>query len=141
MSDGPNPLIPIPRGPVPLAPPPRLCRHRRNSQLLRPVNVGSQNLFDPPGAPVQLVCTGAPTDPTFGDQLKTWSPRQPGYGMKEFARELRWLHRDEAGQGLVEYALIMVLLAFAAVVAMRTLANDINNTFVGIGSILTSYLP
>jgi pilus assembly protein Flp/PilA len=61
--------------------------------------------------------------------------------MKEFANELRRLHRDEAGQGLVEYALIMVLLAFAAVVAMRTLANDINNAFVGIGSILTSYLP
>ena len=62
--------------------------------------------------------------------------------MKErVGKELRRLHSDEAGQGLVEYELIMVLLAFAAVVAMRTLANDINNTFTGVGSVLSSYLP
>jgi pilus assembly protein Flp/PilA len=51
------------------------------------------------------------------------------------------LHRDEAGQGLVEYALILALVAFAAVVAMQTLAQDINNAFVGIGTILSSYVP
>ena len=51
------------------------------------------------------------------------------------------LHRDEAGQGLVEYALILALVAFAAVVAMQTLAADINNAFVGIGTILSSYVP
>lgn len=51
------------------------------------------------------------------------------------------LHQDEAGQGLVEYALIIALVAFAAVVAMQTLANDINNAFVGIGTILSSYVP
>ena len=50
------------------------------------------------------------------------------------------MHKDEAGQGLVEYALILVLVAFAAVVAMRTVANDINNVFVGIGTILSSYI-
>jgi pilus assembly protein Flp/PilA len=54
---------------------------------------------------------------------------------------LNRLHRDEAGQGLVEYALILALVAFAAVVAMQTLASDINNAFVGIGSILSSYVP
>jgi pilus assembly protein Flp/PilA len=51
------------------------------------------------------------------------------------------LHQDEAGQGLVEYALILALVAFAAVVAMQTLALDINNAFKGIGSILSSYVP
>ena len=51
------------------------------------------------------------------------------------------LHRDEAGQGLVEYALILALVAFAAVVAMQTLAADINNAFIGIGTILSSYVP
>ena len=51
------------------------------------------------------------------------------------------LHRDEAGQGLVEYALILALVAFAAVVAMQTLAADINNAFLGIGTILSSYVP
>jgi pilus assembly protein Flp/PilA len=54
---------------------------------------------------------------------------------------LNRLHRDEAGQGLVEYALILALVAFAAVVAMQTLAADINNAFLGIGTILSSYVP
>ena len=56
-------------------------------------------------------------------------------------KSLNRLHRDEAGQGLVEYALILALVAFAAIVAMETLANDINNAFVGIGTILSSYVP
>lgn len=51
------------------------------------------------------------------------------------------LHADEAGQGLVEYALIMALVAFAGVVAIHTLANDINNTFTGIGTVLSSNVP
>ena len=56
-------------------------------------------------------------------------------------KSLNRLHRDEAGQGLVEYALILALVAFAAVVAMQTLAADINNAFVGIGTMLSSYVP
>jgi len=54
---------------------------------------------------------------------------------------LNQLHRDESGQGLVEYALILALVAFAAVVAMQTLAQDINNAFVGIGTLLSTYVP
>jgi pilus assembly protein Flp/PilA len=57
--------------------------------------------------------------------------------MKSISR----LHQDEAGQGLVEYALILALVAFAAVVAMQTLAQDINNSFIGIGKTLSSYVP
>jgi pilus assembly protein Flp/PilA len=56
-------------------------------------------------------------------------------------KSLNRLHQDEVGQGLVEYALILALVAFAAVVAMQTLAQDINNAFVGIGSALSSYVP
>jgi pilus assembly protein Flp/PilA len=56
-------------------------------------------------------------------------------------KSLSRLHNDEAGQGLVEYALILALVAFAAVVAMQTLAKDINNAFTGIGSMLSSYVP
>ena len=56
-------------------------------------------------------------------------------------KSLGRLHKDEAGQGLVEYALILALIAFAAVIALQTMANDINNAFVGIGSILSSYVP
>ena len=56
-------------------------------------------------------------------------------------KSLSSLHKDEAGQGLVEYALILALVAFAAVIAMKTLAVDINNAFTGIGALLTSYVP
>jgi pilus assembly protein Flp/PilA len=55
-------------------------------------------------------------------------------------KSLSVLHQDEAGQGLVEYALIIALVAFAAVIAMKTLANDINNAFTGIGTLLSSYV-
>jgi pilus assembly protein Flp/PilA len=50
------------------------------------------------------------------------------------------LHSEDAGQGLVEYALVIALVAFAAVVAMQTLAQDINNAFIGIGTLLSSYV-
>jgi len=56
-------------------------------------------------------------------------------------KSLSRLHKDEAGQGLVEYALILALVAFAAVIAMQTLANDINNAFTGIGNTLKAYVP
>ena len=48
------------------------------------------------------------------------------------------LHKDEAGQGLVEYALIIALVAFAAIVGMNTLAVDINIAFSKIGSVLNA---
>jgi len=60
---------------------------------------------------------------------------------KLILKTLDRLHRDEAGQGLVEYALILALVAFAAVIAMQTLAQDINNAFLGIGLMLSSYVP
>ena len=46
------------------------------------------------------------------------------------------LHKNEAGQGLVEYALIIALVGFAAIVGMNTLATDINQAFSKIGSVL-----
>ena len=48
---------------------------------------------------------------------------------------------DEAAQGLVEYALIIALMCFAAVVAMQTIASDLNNAFSGISRILSTYVP
>jgi len=54
---------------------------------------------------------------------------------------LSQLHEDEAGQGLVEYALIVALVGFAAVVGMNTLAVDINNAFAKIGDFLTNTIP
>jgi len=43
-------------------------------------------------------------------------------------REL--IHReDEAGQGMVEYALILVLIAVVVIVVLMLLGNQINNVF------------
>jgi pilus assembly protein Flp/PilA len=46
------------------------------------------------------------------------------------------LHKDEAGQGLVEYLLILALVAFGAIVGMNSLASGLNSAFVKISSIL-----
>ncbi len=50
------------------------------------------------------------------------------------------LHRDEAGQGLVEYVLIIALVAFAATAGMSSLASAINAAFTKVGSILGQYI-
>jgi pilus assembly protein Flp/PilA len=42
---------------------------------------------------------------------------------------LNRLWTEEEGQDLVEYALLIVLVALGAVVAMRTLASAISNAF------------
>lgn len=46
--------------------------------------------------------------------------------------------KDESGQDLIEYALVVALIAFAAVVGMNTVANGINSAFENIASKLTS---
>ena len=48
----------------------------------------------------------------------------------------RWLHDDE-GQGLVEYALIIAVIAIAVIVAMVFLRGQIQNIFSNIGNNLT----
>jgi pilus assembly protein Flp/PilA len=45
---------------------------------------------------------------------------------------------DENGQDLIEYALVVALIAFAATAGMGTLAADINNAFIKIGTKLTT---
>jgi pilus assembly protein Flp/PilA len=57
--------------------------------------------------------------------------------MKNFTRLTSGLLRDESGQGLIEYALIAGLIGLAAVVAMTTLGNTIQNMFSSISSTLT----
>jgi len=46
---------------------------------------------------------------------------------------------SEEGQDLIEYALIVALIAFAATVGMTTLASGINKAFANIGSKVASY--
>ena len=47
-------------------------------------------------------------------------------------------HNDESGQGLVEYLLVVALVALAAIAGMGTAANYINNTFVKVGQKLSN---
>lgn len=53
---------------------------------------------------------------------------------------VRTLHRDEEGQGLVEYLLILALVALAATAGMSTLASGLNSAFSEIGLILGNYI-
>src|SRR6266581_1570681 len=53
---------------------------------------------------------------------------------------LNHLQKDETGQGLVEYLLIIALVAFAATAGMTTLASGLNSAFTKIGSILGEYI-
>ena len=45
--------------------------------------------------------------------------------------------RDDEGQGLVEYALIIAVIAIAVIVAMVFLRDQISNIFNNIGNNLT----
>jgi len=47
--------------------------------------------------------------------------------------------REDHGQDLIEYALVVALIALAATVGMNTVASDINQAFANLGSKLTTY--
>jgi len=48
--------------------------------------------------------------------------------------------REESGQDLIEYALVVALIAFAATAGMSSVAGKINTAFTGIGSTLSTYV-
>ena len=52
--------------------------------------------------------------------------------------KLRTLLSDEQGQDLIEYALVVALIAFGATAALSTLSTDIAGAFTNIGTKLTS---
>jgi pilus assembly protein Flp/PilA len=45
----------------------------------------------------------------------------------------------QGGQDLIEYALVVALIAFAAAAGMSTVATNINAAFTNIGTKLTTY--
>jgi len=51
--------------------------------------------------------------------------------------EIQRFFREEDGQGLVEYALIIAVIAIAVIVAMIFLRGQIQNIFSNIGNNLT----
>lgn len=50
------------------------------------------------------------------------------------------LRNDEAGQGLIEYVLVIALVAFAATSGMSSLASGVNSAFTAISTLLGSYI-
>ena len=55
-------------------------------------------------------------------------------------RLLKEFLSDESGQGLVEYLLIVALVALAATAGMNTAASYINSAFTRLGDKLGSYI-
>ena len=47
--------------------------------------------------------------------------------------------REDHGQDLIEYALVVALIAFAATAGMGAVATAINNAFGNIGTKVTTY--
>ena len=60
--------------------------------------------------------------------------------MTRMLGSLKGLHNDESGQGLVEYLLIIALVALAATAGMTTAASYINSAFTRMGGKLGSYI-
>ena len=52
---------------------------------------------------------------------------------------LQNLAGSESGQDLIEYALVVALIAFAAAAGMSSVATQINTAFTNIGTKLTTY--
>jgi len=67
-----------------------------------------------------------------------WLAPPEGRRNKAIASVLRYLLHDEAGQDLIEYALVAALVGLGAVAALKGLSNSIGNTFNKVGSSLTS---
>jgi pilus assembly protein Flp/PilA len=62
------------------------------------------------------------------------------YVKVQFLRgRLRSMVADQRGQDLIEYALVVALIAFAAAAGMTTVAGKINTAFTNIGTKLTTY--
>jgi pilus assembly protein Flp/PilA len=57
--------------------------------------------------------------------------------MKRF---LSHLIHDDQGQDLIEYALVVALIAFAAVSGMNSVATKINTAFSNVGDKVSTYI-
>jgi pilus assembly protein Flp/PilA len=56
------------------------------------------------------------------------------FGMQVIHRLLATLRRDEEGQGLAEYALILALIAIVAIIALIFLGNQVSTILSTVGS-------
>jgi pilus assembly protein Flp/PilA len=61
-------------------------------------------------------------------------------GIYKLIANLRRLITQEHGQDLVEYALVVALIAFGATAGMKALATGLNTAFGGVSTKLGSYV-
>lgn len=60
------------------------------------------------------------------------------FGLSTLFRVVRNVLSREEGQDLVEYALVVALIALAATAGMNTLASDLSSAFSSVGSQINS---
>jgi pilus assembly protein Flp/PilA len=71
-------------------------------------------------------------------QKSTGDKTMQTFLLKQYVR-MQTLLADERGQDLIEYALVVALIAFAATAGMSVVASKINIAFGNIGNKLASY--
>ena len=54
-------------------------------------------------------------------------------GMLQLYKALSFLQRDEEGQGLAEYALVLALIAIVAIIALVFLGNQVQTIISNVG--------
>jgi pilus assembly protein Flp/PilA len=60
--------------------------------------------------------------------------------LMKLSTKMQVLLMSEEGQDLIEYALVVALIAFAATAGMSALAKSINVAFTSIGTTLSGYI-
>jgi pilus assembly protein Flp/PilA len=75
--------------------------------------------------------------PCGGEQAHARKAGPMGESRGEGVRHVLTFIREDEGQGLVEYALIIAVIAIAVIVAMVFLRGQIQNIFSNIGNNLT----
>lgn len=61
--------------------------------------------------------------------------------MKSLMKKVREFVKNEEGQGLVEYALIIALVALLVIVALKFLGGTVGNTYNNVGATLGGTTP
>lgn len=51
---------------------------------------------------------------------------------------MNWLKNEESGQGMVEYGLIIALIAVVLIVALTTMSGGLEKIFNGVGTTLNN---
>ena len=60
--------------------------------------------------------------------------------MTAITRILASIHKDESGQDLIEYALVVALIALGTTAGMSAVATGINSAFTALSTIIGKYI-